>query len=145
MTLAWDGDRLTHALQSASAEGLLRAAVFFQAQHVQRLSLSAEPRRVERVRDTAAGPRGSSYTVYDRPSRPGEYLRLRTGHGRGSTTVEPLSPDAVKANGMRVRVGYRLPPGAYMLRWERRGGRLGLLETLDAARPVLSALAGSGG
>lgn len=130
--------------EAEAARRLLRAAQFLETQHKQRLSIPADKQRKKHKRDVVRkgkllAKKGSSYTVYT-PSQPGQYPRLRTGHGRGSVTKEPASAAAVRAAGLKVRVGYRLPPGVYMTALELRHARKGLLDTLNDLRGQLRAI-----
>lgn len=132
--LQWDDDKLDELLTLA-AERMIAAAVTLQTEHMSRLNESAGPTTVKRVRNTVAGPRGSSRTVYTNPSRPGEYLRKRTGFHQASLIATPLSVSEVLASG-RIRIGY-LANNPYGPHWETTGGRKGLLETLDEMRGQL--------
>src|SRR6185312_17133594 len=87
------------------AARLLAAAAVGVSEHMTRVSVLAGPKRVRRRRNTVAGRKGSQYTIFTDPSKPGEYPRLRTGIGRTGTTYAPTTPEAVVANGMRIRVG----------------------------------------
>lgn len=101
----------------------MRAALFFQAQHQQRLSKS--------------NPR-----PYLTPSAPGEYPRARTGAGRAGVMIDPPSLAAVAAEG-RVRVGYVVNV-SYMLTLEVARKRLGLLKTLQELKGQLKAIIEAG-
>lgn len=119
MALKWNGDVVKLEIKKASAEGLLRAAVFFQAQHMQRLNIS--------------NPR-----PHTTPSQPGEYPRKRTGFGQANVMYQPASVDEIAAEGA-VRIGY-LQPAFYLLVLELALRRHGLLQTLKDLRPQLSML-----
>lgn len=119
----WNGQAAKLALRNASAKGLLKAALFFQAQHQQRLAKS--------------NPR-----PYVTPSQPGEYPRARTGAGRAGVMVDPPSVEAIAREG-RVRIGY-VQNVFYMLVLELGHNRLGLLQTLKDLKGQLKAIIEAG-
>lgn len=92
---------LRDALRRATAVGLQRAGAFFHRQCVQAVSRSARPKYRKRRRDTVAGKKGSRYTVWMAPSKPGEAPHVRTGHGRSSIIYEYNG----SSTNPRVRVG----------------------------------------
>lgn len=118
-----DVNELAADVRRKLAERLLRVAVYFQTQHKARLSKPNPP------------PHKDS-------SKPGEYPRLRTGFGRGSTVYDPSTVDEI-ARDLSVKVGY-LAGAWYMPFLELHRERLGLLKTLDDLRPQLQALAEKG-
>lgn len=124
MALKWNGNALILTVQQVTAEGLLRGAVFLQAEQRQRMNRSNP------------GPK------YLESSRPGEYLRARTGNARDSVTFEPTSVREVIRKGL-VRVGYRAQ-GWYGALWERRDRR-GLADTAgDLVARLLAVITGAG-
>lgn len=139
----WHGDELEAELEKAAAEDLQRAAEFFQTQHKIRLSVESPHVSRQRKRNTAGGPKGSSYMVYTDPARRGQYPKLRTGHGRAGVVRQPVNVPGTIAAGLRVRVGMtaNVP---YMLSLELRGWR-GLLDTLQATDAQLSKILGGRG
>lgn len=121
---------------------LLRMGVLVQTEMMRRVSQSAGPKRVKRKRATVAGRRGSQRTVYTTPSKPGEYLRTRTGHLRAGIAYAPTTPQAAAAEG-KVRVGYT-QAAKYGAFWERRADaqrRKGLIDLVSELAPQLAALA----
>jgi hypothetical protein len=144
MTLEVNRDLIRLAEEEA-ARRLLRAAVYFQQAYKQRVSIPNSGERRRRTRNTRAGKKGSQYTVYPNPSKPGEYPRLITGHGRDSLTYAPSTVEGVIAAGLKIRVGFRKiirhPLGNYMLILELFRDRKGLLEVLKETEPQLRALA----
>lgn len=131
MTLHWNGQKVLADIGSATAENLLAAAVFFQTTHKRRLSKPAADKRQGRRN------RRRTYVA----SLPGEYPRLRTGHGRGGHTFEPTTKAGVIAANYTIRLGY-LRNVFYMAVLETRQKRLGLMQTLRDTLPQLRALAG---
>lgn len=117
--LRWHGDSLLEELDDACAEGLLRAAVFFQTTHKAKLSVS--------------NPR-----PHKTPSKPGEYPRLRTGFGRNAVMYEPTTKGEIKQT-LTVKIGY-LANAWYMALLEVKRRRKGLKDTLELIRQQLQAL-----
>lgn len=131
----WYQDRVMADLQKRVGEALLRAAVFFHARHSERISTPNTGERRTRARNTVAGGKGSSYTVYPNPSKPGEYMRKVTGHGRGNLVYEPSTVQEVARLG-EVRIGF-MSPARYMLTLELHRQRKGLR---DSARELTGEL-----
>jgi hypothetical protein len=126
----------------AAADILLRMAVTLQVHLMQRLNTPNTGQRVRRTRTTVAGPRGSQYTIYPNPSRPGEYLHKRTGWAQAHVVYEPTTPSEVAQKGY-VRVGWG-KSAFYGAVWERKPpaqARKGLLAALDEIRPQLMQMA----
>jgi hypothetical protein len=106
------------ANRQAIAENLLSAAVFFQAQHMQRLNKSFPP-----------------------ASKVGQYPAKRTGHLQASIVYEPESVPEVARN-LYVTVGYgKTASYGSILEFQKK--RLGLMQTLKDLQPQLSALVGA--
>ncbi len=125
-------------MAEAGAQKLLAMAVTLQTRLMLRLNVLSPRTQVSRTRDTAAGAKGSSYTIYTDPSKPGEYLKKRTGWLQGHIVYEPTSVQEVARLGY-VRVGYG-QSAKYGGIWERKPKNLrrkGLLDALDEIRPVL--------
>jgi hypothetical protein len=150
MTTEWNGDAAFAAIQKQAAENLLAAAVLYENTLRQKVSTHSPFYKQKRVRDTSAtktgGPVGSTYRIYNNPSRPGEYPKLRTGAGQKSITHEPHTVAEVMKT-LYVRVGY-VEGDHHLLFLEfgrgNNGGRKGLIDLLDEMRPQLSALATAG-
>lgn len=102
--------------REAAATNLMQAAIFFQAQMMQRLNKTGPP-----------------------ASKPGQYPRKRTGHLQASILYEPESIPEVARN-LYVRVGYG-KTASYGSVLEFTKKRLGLIQTLKDLQPQLSALA----
>ena len=116
----WNGDAHFAAIQRKTAEGLLVAAVRFEQVHKGLISVPNPPPYLE-------------------SSKPGEYMRLRTGDGlKGCTHYPETWQEVVKTGWVRVGFGVSV---LYMLSLELRQKRLGLLATLERMRPQLAALA----
>ncbi len=123
MTLEWHGPEAKRRLQETMAIRLQAVAVYFVKQHSQRIGKS--------------NPR-----PYKDSSKPGEYMRARTGKGQAGLLYQPHDISGVIAAGLRVRVGF--DQGVhYMLTLELFRQRKGLLATLNDIRPQLQALARS--
>jgi hypothetical protein len=104
------------------AQRLLRTAVFFVDQYKRRVNVS--------------NPR-----PYTTPSKPGEYPRVRTGHGRDSVTFGPTDVQGIIDADMKIRIGV-MPIGKdsnYMLILELRKNRLGFKHTMEDLREQLRA------
>jgi len=118
MSIAWNQE----LLQQAFAEGakrLLRCAVYFQQQHMQRLNKS--------------NPR-----PYKTPSLPGEYPRKRTGFGQGNIVYGPKTIPEVVAAGLKIHLGM-MTNANYMLILEFYRDRQGFLKTMHDLQPQLKA------
>jgi hypothetical protein len=99
----------THKLQQATPQGLALGARYAMREHTKSLSVPNTGVSVTRKRDTVAGKKGSSYTIYPNPASPGEYPHLRTGAGRsnvyaedGSTGGKPWSRFGERTNGIHL-------------------------------------------
>ena len=121
------------ALSEEVGKLLLALGVRLQTEMMRRVSQSAGPVRVKRQRG-----RGS-YTVYTTPSKPGEYLRTRTGFLRSHITYQPTTIAEAGRQGA-VQVGYER--GAwYGGWWEVRPGaqrRKGLIDLAQELAPELA-------
>jgi hypothetical protein len=106
-------------VKQEAAKRLLRAALFFQAQHMQRLGVS--------------NPR-----PHKTPSRPGEYPRKRTGQGQASVVYGPESIAGIAAE-MKVRIGL-VPSGKHLAILEFGRDRLGFVKTMADLQEQLKAL-----
>ncbi len=139
--MTWDGKRAVDAVIGAAWEGLVRAVVYYHTELLQALNTSAGPVRVKRTRNTVAGAKGSSYTIYTQPSKPGEPPHKRTGWLQGHVQYEldenlhmaraGLDADAIY--GLFLELGTRF---MHPRPW--------LLATLEKCFPQLQALARSG-
>lgn len=138
-SMDWHGDKVMSDLQRMIGSLLLRVAVTYETEHRKRVSKPNTGRRRKRTRDTAAGAKGSQYTDYPNPSKAGEYMKVRTGFGRGNLTHEPRSAQEVARTG-EVRVGF-LKPGWYMPYLELYQRRKGLIDTLRDMQGELNAVA----
>jgi hypothetical protein len=110
--------RLNAANRETVAENLLAAAVFFQAQHMQRLNKSFPP-----------------------ASKVGQYPAKRTGHLQANILYSPESVPEIARN-LYVTVGYG-KTAEYGSTLEFQKKRLGLRQTLKDLQPQLSALVGA--
>ncbi len=105
------------------AKRLLRAMQFLQQQHIERVSkpvVKIGGRVIER-------------------SKPGEYPRLETGHGRTGVVYAPQTPEEIVAEGLVVRLG-QMRNSWYMLHLELHKDRLGFIKTADDLREMVKAL-----
>ncbi len=126
----WKGEKLTKELLAAISEGVARATEFLWAAARQQVNIGNTGVRVTRKRSTSRGAKGSSYTIYPNPSRPGESPHKITGWGQSHIEREHDRENAIG------RVGI-MAGGEYMLRHEfgirtprrpwlgMRGGALG--------------------
>lgn len=121
------------------ARRLLAAAVLGVSEYQKRVSTSAGPYRVKRKRTTRAGARGSTYTAYGNPSKPGEYPHLRTGIGQAGTAYEPTTVEGVKMADYKIRVGVT-EAARYMTILELFRKRKGILDTFEDMKDQLRAV-----
>lgn len=116
------------------AKRLLAAAVTFQTEHQARLNV---PNTGVRVRKRGGGTR----TIYPNPSKPGEYPHKITGAGQAGLVYQPTTAQAIKAEGLKVRIGHRINV-KYMtileLYWQRKGLRDTVKETKDQIKAVVA-------
>lgn len=122
--LKWNGDAAFESIRRGAAQGLLRAATFFETQHSIRVASPNPP-------------------PYRDSSRAGEYPKLRTGAGRSGLSHEPVTL-AEAAASLQVRVGFR--KGRHhllILELSKRFNRLGLERTMKDLQPQLASLATS--
>ena len=144
LTVKWHGNEFNRKLWRATASGLKRAAVFHHTKCRQAVSRPNTGTRMRRTRATAGGKKGSGYTVYADPSRPGEPPKLRTGTGRGEIVWEYNGESKNPA----VRIGVT-KKGIYMMYLElgtrRIKPRPWLLETLKKHWAMIARLAAAGG
>jgi hypothetical protein len=110
--------RFNAANRETVAENLLAAAVFFQAQHMQRLNKSFPP-----------------------ASKQGQYPAKRTGNLQANILYSPESVPEITRN-LYVTVGYG-KTASYGSILEFKKKRLGLMQTLKDLQPQLSALVGA--
>lgn len=107
------GVEINHTLIEAAAREmahrLLFAGQFFINHHRQRVSKSFHD---------------------NGPSKPGEYLHLRTGYGRAGVMMDATSIEDVIRNGMRIRIG-QSELSWYMVHQERNRQRLGFAKTAE--------------
>lgn len=121
----FDDDGFNRALNEATKRGVRAVAITAHTLIQQELSVPNTGVRHKRTRATSRGRKGSQYTTYPHPSKPGEPPRLRTGFGRSHVYKEPID------GGLRWRIGVR-GNAAYM-------GLLELGTKRVAARPWLAA------
>lgn len=141
IVIKWHGPELQKALRTATAKGIAMAGVYLQAQCKLAVNRPNTVSRKTRTRTTRRGAKGSSYTVYLNPSKPGEPPKVRTGHGRDNIVHEhdariPASRVGVRKNAL------------YMIYHElgiRGAKRPWLVATLVRVKNVLARLAAVGG
>ncbi len=122
MPLHFNGDGALDKVKREAASRLLRAAVYFQSEHMRRLNKS-NPR-----------PHKTS-------SLPGEYPRKRTGAGQAGVVYAPASIEGIIKEGLRVRVG-QTRNSWYMLFLELFKNRAGYLKTIQDLKPRVMAMLG---
>lgn len=144
---SFNGDALLQQVKEQAAKRLLRAAVFFQQQQMQRLNTSAEPFR-KRIKfkkgDFVLGPGGGKrtgyyVTRYARPSKPGEYPHKRTGNLQANVVLSASSIAQILADGLSVKSGLR-ENADYGLVLEFLRDRLGFMQTMKDLQPELKAI-----
>jgi hypothetical protein len=130
-------------IAEAGAQVLLGMAITLQTTLMVRLNVLSPRKQVRRQRDTIAGSKGSTYTVYTNPSKPGEYLKKRTGWLQGHVVYYPTTVEEIARLGY-IRVGYG-QSAFYGGIWELKPPaqkRKGLLDALDEVRPLLLGMMG---
>ncbi|MES2342323.1 MAG: hypothetical protein V4597_11640 [Pseudomonadota bacterium] len=136
--LNWDGDRVVEAVLDAGWNGLVRAVVTYHAELLRVLSVPNAGKRMTRKRDTVAGKKGSTYTIYPNPSRPGEPPRKRTGWLQAHVRFELDQPARRGTAGVDLAALY----GVFLeLGTRNMDPRPWLLATLTRMLPQLRALA----
>ena len=115
MAFEFNGNAIKE-IEDATANGLLRAAVFVQSHVMQRLNKPYPPASV-----------------------PGEYPAKRTGHGQGGVVYEPQTTSAV-ARTQAVKIGY-VENVFYMGLLEAYRNRLGLVNTVEDLGKQIDTLA----
>lgn len=142
--LQWDGMAASRNLEAKSAEMLLRMAVMVQTTYMNRLNKSYwHFDFVWRwVVNKRTGKGGLKKFYVPTASKPGEYLRKRTGWLQAHILMEPTDPGEVARLG-RVRVGYG-KSGDYGAAWEFPKNlarkRKGLLDVVHELKPQLAVL-----
>jgi len=106
------GDEFNRRLRRATATGLKNAAIHYHARCRAAVNVPNTGTRRKRSRKTAGGEAGSQYTTYDRPSKPGEPPRKRTGIGKSAIRWEFNDNQRNPA----VRIGVTRQ-GLYMAFW----------------------------
>lgn len=86
--MKFHGKQFNQVFEKATATGLLRAGTFYHGAVKRAVSVPNSGVRVRRKRDTSRGAKGSTFTIYPRPSKPGEPPRLRTGFGRQNIVLQ---------------------------------------------------------
>jgi hypothetical protein len=87
VTFQWYGNILSERMRRNAWEGVKSAASILQTRARILCNRPAKRIRVKRIRNTSAGKKGSTYTVF-RPSAPGSPPALRTGFGRRNILIE---------------------------------------------------------
>ncbi len=121
-------------IEGIAAKGLLRVALFVQAEHQKRLGVSSPHK---------SGGKGKPL-VYTNPARRGEYPKYRTGAGQSSVAIAPTTVAGITANGLKVAVGVRQiinPPWLNYLEVLAAKGWLGLVDTYNAVKGDLQRVA----
>jgi hypothetical protein len=101
-------DEFNRTLQRATRVGLLRATIQAYALCRAAVNVPNTGQTRKRVKDTTArggGPKGSQYTVYERPSRPGEPPHKITGTGQSNIVYEANDNAKNPATRLGVRQG----------------------------------------
>lgn len=161
MTIEFNAAALIREGQLQMADRMLRAAVFFQTAHKQMLNVPNTGVRMRRKRDRTLKDgtflkKGSGYTIYPDPSKPGEYSRKITGQGQSGVVYGPeTKEDVVDRNDMAVMIGHRAFMGGeefrrgksaegggfnYIIHHEMKMQRLGYRKTAETIRPQITAI-----
>lgn len=163
MSVEGDIDLAVQEALRRVANGMLRAMVFFQTTHMQMLNVPNTGTTMRRQRDTrqivgmsivTGFKKGSSYTVYLNPSKPGEYPHKITGQGQAGVTYGPYTAEQIIADGMVSHIGHRAFMSGqkfgrktaqgtgwnYMVTLEEHMNRLGYKKTAETIRGQVAAL-----
>lgn len=136
-SLNWNGDRSYQQIVDAGWSGIRRATEFYLQTLKTLVNTPNTGTRKKRVRTTAGGAKGSTYTVYDHPSKPGEYPRKVTGHGQAGLKREYDEKALASRVGVMANV-------KYMATLELFRNRKLLMATLKDYWDQLATLAGAG-
>lgn len=104
----------TNALDVVEAKtiaGINRASKFLQDELKVILNIPNSGVRKTRTRNTSAGKKGSSYTVYPDPAKPGDPPRKRTGNLQQNVLRDPPEPKEMYA---RVGITRNAKYGLYL-------------------------------
>ena len=123
MNVKFHGDAALAAMRKRVETGLAAMASVFVTHLKAVVSRPNTGTRMVRRRSSRRGKKGSSYTVYPNPSRPGEPPKLRTGHGRSAITWRKVRWNEVIV-GVRMNAKYMLFH-EFGYRPKFRGGRRG--------------------
>lgn len=120
--------------------GLRRAGTHLMVAAKREVSIANPGRRKKRRRSTSQGKKGSSYTVYDSPSRPGQAPRVQTGFGRSGIVHEHDHKELVSRVGVRDNAEYMV-----ILEIKKDRPWLGMRGALGKQLAVIRRLAAIGG
>lgn len=121
MSLTWNGTEAGDQARKEMAGRLLRAIIFYQTQHMQRVGIFNPP-------------------PYVNSSKPGEYMRKRTGAGQAGVVISAGSIAEVISDDLAVRCG-ELQNAFYMLVLELSRDRRGFVRTFrDLEEPIAAIL-----
>jgi hypothetical protein len=132
MALNWNAGQIVNQLEREAWERLVRTAEYFTQKLQEAVNTPNTGVRVRRKRDTVAGPRGSSYTIYPDPAIAPEAPHKRTGWGQRNIA------QFRDRGSMTIKVGER-QNAAYMI-WLQLRGYDWLLATLSRERGNLQAI-----
>ena len=125
MALEFRGEEIIRGMRLEVAKRLLAAARHFQKFHMEKIGIVNPP-------------------PYLDSSKPGEYLKKRTGWLQSRVLYEPTSPSSVADNDLTIRVGIG-ESARYGVWHELFNRRLGLEETLKRTKRDMAALVSRGG
>ena len=133
----WNGNQAGALLIDAAWEGILRAVLFYWQTLLKVLNVPNTGVRRTRQRTTAAGAKGSTYTVYPNPSRPGEPPHKITGNLQRHVQYQLDRPKLAAQVGLAVGARY----GLWLeLGTRRMAPRPWLIVTLKKVLPQLQQL-----
>lgn len=99
--IEFQGEEAMAHVRAETWKRIQAAGVYTQNKIMEVLNVPNSGERRKRTRNTAVGKKGSSYTVYANPSRPGEPPHKITGFLQGNVAIEEHPGE------LRVRVGIR--------------------------------------
>ena len=91
VTIKFNGEKFLRQYKRAVEQGLTVVATKFRDECKMVVNKPNTGRSVKRTRATRRGKKGSSYTIYPNPSRPGEPPRKITGLGQRSITFKKIA------------------------------------------------------
>lgn len=133
----WNGAQAFATFRAVSWTAIKYIVTFCKTQVQDVLNVSADPQYVVRKRNTKAGPKGSSRTIYINPSKPGEAPHKRTGNLQRNVLTDLDEAKQIGKLGVTPMAIY----GGYLETAKNRNvWRPWLLSTIKALMPQIQAM-----